>query len=82
MSYPDYITPSDLAHILSSSTQKNNIILIIDVRDEDFKFGNIPGCRNIPSHVFLNNLNSNLYVKEWSTIPHIVFHCALSQGKF
>jgi Cdc25 family phosphatase len=72
----DYIEPHELKAILSTQIPQKDY-LIIDVRGDDFFVGNIPGCRHIPSHEFLESACE--FVKEFEQIPLLVFHCALSQ---
>ena len=46
-----YILDSELAAILKDKSKASSIA-VIDVRDDDFVGGNIPGCQNIPSTEF------------------------------
>jgi len=52
-------------------------VTIIDVRDEDFKGGNIPHCLNIPAHEFLKHVDK--LVDQLSNQHTIIFHCYKSQ---
>jgi Cdc25 family phosphatase len=57
---------------------------IIDVRDLDFKGGNIVGAKNIPLHTIQENPTAILEKlnNSQSTPPKkLVFHCALSQQR-
>lgn len=53
--------------------------VIIDVRDDDYRGGNITGAKNSPSSAFLANVDE--LVKETKGIPLVVFHCMLSQQR-
>lgn len=48
----EYISAESLAEKLKVGQDGKNQIKIIDVRDDDFEGGNIPGAINIPSTVF------------------------------
>ena len=50
---------------------------VIDVRDDDWRGGNIAGAHNSPSHGFL--LKVDELVQRTRDVPVVVFHCALSQ---
>ncbi|PVU97403.1 hypothetical protein BB560_005743, partial [Smittium megazygosporum] len=52
---------------------------IIDVRDNDFLGGNIPGAINIPAYEFESK--SNQLAVSYAQVPMMVFHCALSQSR-
>ena len=71
----EYISPMDVASvILDQSLQVGKDYLIIDVRGDDFPFGNICKCRNIPAHIFLDELQD--FVDELEVIRLLIFHCA------
>ncbi|ORX46699.1 hypothetical protein BCR36DRAFT_331629 [Piromyces finnis] len=75
---PTYIEAKELADwILDPNMKARKDYIIIDVRDDDYPFGNICHCKNIPSIKFLDNIEH--YVLKCKRIPKIVFHCAMSQ---
>jgi rhodanese-related sulfurtransferase len=53
--------------------------LIVDVRDDDFRGGNIRGALNSPSTQFLANVDK--LVQDTKDTPIVVFHCMLSQQR-
>ncbi|EIN12921.1 Rhodanese-like protein [Punctularia strigosozonata HHB-11173 SS5] len=73
-----YISNDELAAIIKS---KDKVALrdyiVIDVRDDDYRGGNIVNALNSPSGQFLANVDD--LVKKTKDIPIVVFHCALSQ---
>ena len=75
----EYIEPSDLLKLMQSSYN----VGIVDVRDDDFITGNIPGCINIPSSKFMSIVYSSPeeLEKQLSKFQTLVFHCALSQQR-
>jgi Cdc25 family phosphatase len=71
----EYISPMDVASIiLDQSLQVGKDYLIIDVRGDDFVFGNICNCRNIPAHIFLDKLQD--FFDELQAVRLLIFHCA------
>ncbi|KAI7905299.1 Rhodanese-like domain-containing protein [Cokeromyces recurvatus] len=50
---------------------------IIDVRGDDYRGGNIPGAINVPANEMYDKVNN--LITEYSKVPIIYFHCALSQ---
>ncbi|ORZ19401.1 Rhodanese-like domain-containing protein [Absidia repens] len=51
--------------------------IIVDVRDDDFIGGNIPGALNVPASKILDSASE--LAQKYSTVPKVYFHCALSQ---
>jgi rhodanese-related sulfurtransferase len=51
----------------------------VDVRDDDFRGGNIRGAQNSPSSTFHTDVDK--LVQETKETPIIVFHCMLSQQR-
>ena len=51
--------------------------VVIDVRDDDFRGGNIKGCIHIPSESF--ELEVDGLVERIKAASVVIFHCALSQ---
>ena len=73
---PSYLSPSDL-HALLQSDESRSSTLIVDVRDEDFVDGHVPGALNVPSESFARSIQR---VQEAARgKQRVVFHCALSQ---
>ncbi|CAG8680416.1 7185_t:CDS:2 [Ambispora leptoticha] len=74
----EFVNPEELAKLIKDKSKvPGKDYVVIDVRGDDFEGGNIPGCVNVPSGVFVDNLQH--LIKEYSQVPQIVFHCALSQ---
>ncbi|KAF8628664.1 hypothetical protein AX15_003794 [Amanita polypyramis BW_CC] len=72
-----YITGEQLAEIIKSDRTPNKDYLVIDVRDDDFRGGNIKHAVNMPSNDFSSTVNN--LVESAKNVPLLVFHCALSQ---
>ncbi|KAJ2685496.1 Cdc25 phosphatase Ibp1, partial [Coemansia spiralis] len=53
--------------------------LIVDVRDEDYHIGHIPGAVNVPAHDIRRRAGE--LIDEYQAVPLVVFHCALSQQR-
>ncbi|KAI9264898.1 Rhodanese-like domain-containing protein [Phascolomyces articulosus] len=53
--------------------------LIVDVRDNDFRGGNIPGAINVPARQLLDCGND--LIAKYRQVPLVIFHCALSQQR-
>mmetsp|Transcript_40723 Transcript_40723/g.66224 ORF Transcript_40723/g.66224 Transcript_40723/m.66224 type:complete len:142 (-) Transcript_40723:235-660(-) len=79
-SMPGIVEPSELAEILLSDDAKmKESTVIIDVRDDDFKGGNIKGAQNIASHVFSSMVNK--IAEENKDKSLVVLHCMYSQQR-
>lgn len=76
MSAPELISCEQLRQMIDKLSTPQDY-LIVDVRDTDFKCGNIPNCINIPSHEFMSRIEDLKSQLGPSTVP--VFHCQLSQ---
>ncbi|KAI8330762.1 Rhodanese-like protein [Chlamydoabsidia padenii] len=63
--------------IRDPSKQVGKDYLIIDVRDDDFVGGNIPGALNVPANQLVDAASD--LAQTYSNVPVIYFHCALSQ---
>jgi hypothetical protein len=63
----------------SSSPSIPKAFQIVDVRDDDYVGGHIPGTLNIPSRQFLSRVNT--LVDELKDKEAVVFTCALSQQR-
>ena len=50
----NYIQDAELAKLwkLKASRQGDKSVAVVDVRDDDFEGGNIPGCVHVPSNEF------------------------------
>ncbi|KAI9205410.1 Rhodanese-like domain-containing protein [Polychytrium aggregatum] len=78
MSAPQYIDASELVKDIRNPALRSGVdYLVVDVRDEDFKFGNIPNALNVPAHEFLETVPSQ--IERLNSAKKLVFHCALSQ---
>ncbi|UZJ56768.1 hypothetical protein CBS101457_006088 [Exobasidium rhododendri] len=77
---PGYIRNDELAAKLKERKQGDKTIAIVDVRDDDFEGGNIPGCVHIPSAVFGDKINE-LVQSSLKDVHQVIFHCALSQAR-
>ncbi|CAG8574451.1 13567_t:CDS:2 [Ambispora gerdemannii] len=75
---PEFVDAEELAKLIKDKSKvPGKDYVVIDVREDDFEGGNIPGCVNVPSSVFVDNLHQ--MIKGYSQVPQIIFHCALSQ---
>jgi rhodanese-related sulfurtransferase len=75
-----FIEGSQLEALLSDSSKKaGKDFVIVDVRDEDFKYGNIKSAVNIPAHELLANPDAAVEQVLKAEPQTIIFHCALSQ---
>ncbi|SAM06296.1 hypothetical protein [Absidia glauca] len=63
--------------IRDPSKQVGKDYLVIDVRDDDFAGGNIPGALNVPANQLVDEASS--LAQKYSAVPIVYFHCALSQ---
>ena len=73
LSEADYIEPS---FVRDSIIEEDKSCLIIDVRDDDFKGGNLIGCVHFPSQDWPESLDSILdYINERKPVETIIFHC-------
>jgi rhodanese-related sulfurtransferase len=68
----------DLADIVKTKEPKKDY-LIVDVRDDDFRGGNIKGAHNAPSSTFHADVDD--LVEQTKDTPIVVFHCMLSQQR-
>ena len=71
-----YITPQELEALIKSGA---NDYLVVDVRDDDYRGGNIKGGINIPSEKFMHKLHQ--LIDDTQNVSKIIFHCALSQQR-
>ncbi|EPX75217.1 Cdc25 family phosphatase Ibp1 [Schizosaccharomyces octosporus yFS286] len=74
MSSLNYISADSLKDLIAGNRDK---VSVIDVRDDDFEGGHIPGCINIPSQQFLTLVDE--YVEQLLQQKDIIVHCTYSQ---
>lgn len=75
-----YVEPADLRSWFKSRDEDSKII-VVDVRESDFKGGHIKGALNFPSKKFNESL-PELHKKVVETnAKDIVFHCMLSKNR-
>ena len=72
-----YMSPEELKALIKS---KSGDYLVVDVRDDDYRGGNIKGGINIPSEEFLLKLHQ--LIDDTQNVSKIIFHCALSQQRW
>jgi len=63
----------------STSSPPPKTFQIVDVRDDDYIGGHIPGCLNVPSRIFSFRVED--LVDEFKDNEAVVFTCALSQQR-
>ncbi|GAA5882987.1 hypothetical protein JCM16303_006777 [Sporobolomyces ruberrimus] len=73
-----YINHDSVASLIKSSAIPGKDYQIVDVRDEDFRGGNIPGAINAPSEQRTQETVQAL-VEKLEGVPKVIFHCTLSQ---
>jgi len=73
------ITSNELAHIVKSDKQPWQDYLVIDVRDSDWKGGNIKGSYNLPSLKFQSGVDE--LISKIKGVPMVIFHCKFSQER-
>ena len=71
-----YISPQELEALIKSDAED---YLIVDVRDDDYRGGNIKGAINIPSEKFMLKLHQ--LIDDTQNASKIIFHCMLSQQR-
>ncbi|QSL67191.1 hypothetical protein MERGE_001581 [Pneumocystis wakefieldiae] len=74
-----YIEPQDLCLKLKNKRNKENDIIIVDVRDDDFIGGHIKGALHIPSYELSSHI-LNL-IEETKDAKEIIFYCSFSQQR-
>ncbi|KAI5477796.1 M-phase inducer phosphatase, protein tyrosine phosphatase [Pseudohyphozyma bogoriensis] len=73
-----YISNTELAQLIRDGARIGKDVLIVDVRDDDYHGGNIPGAVRAPSELRTEASVTEL-VKQYKDVPRVIFHCALSQ---
>ncbi|KAI8324303.1 Rhodanese-like protein [Martensiomyces pterosporus] len=72
------ISVDQLATLVRDPTKRPGVdYLVVDVRDEDYKGGHIPGAVNVPAHEIRDRAGE--LIDKYAKVPEVVFHCALSQ---
>ncbi|KAG0252269.1 hypothetical protein BG011_007084 [Mortierella polycephala] len=75
---PQYVDSDVLKALVEDKTKvPGKDYLVVDVRDEDYEGGHIPGCLNVPANELPEKLP--LLIEEYKAVPQLFFHCALSQ---
>ncbi|POY72256.1 hypothetical protein BMF94_4764 [Rhodotorula taiwanensis] len=72
-----YINHDELAQIIRTG-QAGKTYQVVDVRDEDFRGGNIKGAIRAPSEQRTDQSVQDL-VTRLDSVPQVIFHCTLSQ---
>lgn len=75
-----YIQPNELESLIKDATARDDIV-IVDVRGDDFKGGNIKGAINIPMHNFEHDQSIDEVIQKVSSAKTVVFHCYKSQQR-
>jgi len=70
------MSPQELGALIKSQDKD---YLVVDVRDDDYRGGNIKGGINVPSEKYLLKLHQ--LIDDTQNISKIIFHCALSQQR-
>ncbi|OBZ82601.1 Dual specificity phosphatase ibp1 [Choanephora cucurbitarum] len=75
---PVYAESEELvALVRDASKLPGRDYVIVDVRGDDFRGGHIPGAINVPANTMYDKAND--LIQQYSHVPEIYFHCALSQ---
>lgn len=72
----NWIKREELEDLLTNESHK---IVIVDVRDDDFEGGHIPGAVNVPSTEFQDSLQTLMDGIIASDKEIVIFHCMKSQ---
>ncbi|CAG8574575.1 11664_t:CDS:2 [Paraglomus brasilianum] len=76
----EFVDAENLAELIKDPTKEpGKDYLVVDVRDDDYVCGHIPGAINIPSHTLADEVNK--LIDNYGQVPEIFFHCALSQQR-
>ncbi|GAA5822045.1 hypothetical protein JCM10212_003718 [Sporobolomyces blumeae] len=73
-----YLNHDQLVSLIKSRAQHGKDYQVVDVRDEDFRGGNIPGAIRAPSEARTDETVRAL-VERLEAVPVVIFHCSLSQ---
>ncbi|BGP43895.1 Cdc25 phosphatase Ibp1 [Rhodotorula kratochvilovae] len=72
-----YLNADQLAELVRTGKAGKDY-QVVDVRDEDFHGGNIPGAIRAPSELRTDQSVQDLVAK-LTDVPTVIFHCSLSQ---
>ena len=75
----EYIAPSDLAALLKQGAIAQGKVVVVDVRDSDFRGGNIAGAKNITEDEFQDDDAVDECVSRFAGAHAVIFHCMMSQ---
>jgi Cdc25 family phosphatase len=81
-----YIEPSELAPLVKDSSDSTaRSFAIVDVRDDDFVGGHLPGAVNVPSTTWNDTRVVDRLIEEYATAGKekevVVFHCMQSKQR-
>ncbi|KIJ62590.1 hypothetical protein HYDPIDRAFT_114241 [Hydnomerulius pinastri MD-312] len=79
MSSIERITGAELAEIVKSDQKPWKDYLVVDVRDGDYRGGNIKGSYNLPSMKFKSGVDD--LISKTNGVPKVIFHCKFSQER-
>lgn len=74
-----YLPPHALQDMIAKRNSGQFTLAIVDLRDNDFVGGHIPGCVNLPSRSFVRSLDQA--IGTLSSAPLVVFHCLISMHR-
>ncbi|KAG1440476.1 hypothetical protein G6F56_011910 [Rhizopus delemar] len=75
---PTFAEPEEVMALVRDPSKQPEIdYVVVDVRDDDYKGGHIPGSINVPAGKMYEEANE--LIQKYSKVPIIYFHCALSQ---
>jgi len=72
------IKARELRDVIKNAKRMEDYV-VVDVRDEDFAGGNIPGCINVPSRTFEREVDD--LVHQLKDVKNVVFTCYYSQQR-
>ena len=75
----EYLAPGDLARLLKDGAVRKRRVVVVDVRDSDFRGGHIAGAQNICEDEFQDDGNVDAVVSRFAGAQAVVFHCMMSQ---
>eukprot|EP01027_Heterolobosea_sp_BB2_P014426 GEZU01020716.1.p1 GENE.GEZU01020716.1~~GEZU01020716.1.p1 ORF type:complete len:190 (-),score=10.89 GEZU01020716.1:149-718(-) len=77
-----YITAEELErHINPDGSVTTTKFLVVDVRDDDFRGGNIKNALHMPSEGFLDSMHKLADRVQQEKIEKIIFHCMYSSQR-
>ncbi|KAI8975969.1 Rhodanese-like domain-containing protein [Pilobolus umbonatus] len=75
---PTYAEAEELRALVEDTNKQPGVdYVIVDVRTDDYIGGHIPGSIHVPANKMYDQANA--LIKDYSHVPTIYFHCALSQ---